>query len=66
MFLNAIDMVKKEIKGKNVVVKLYDKLKEDFVSFVHSSKTEKTKQESTRTTKWKTIKKPLAYGVPSF
>ena len=36
---DAIDAVKKEIKGKNEVVKLYDKLKNTFVSLVHKSKT---------------------------
>ena len=39
--VDAIDTVKKEIKGKNVVEKLYDKLKEDFVSLVHKNKAEK-------------------------
>jgi len=36
---DAIDAVKKEIKGKNVVEKLYDNLKNAFVSLVHKSKT---------------------------
>ena len=39
--VKSIDAVKKEIKGKNVVVKLYDKLKEDFVSLVHKNRAEK-------------------------
>jgi len=34
-----IDAVKKEIKGKNIVVKLYDKLKDSFSSLIHKSKT---------------------------
>jgi hypothetical protein len=36
---DAIDAVKKEIKGKNVVEKLYDNLKNAFASLVHKSKT---------------------------
>ena len=39
--VDTIDTVKKEIKGKNIVEKLYDKLKEDFVSLVHKNKAEK-------------------------
>ena len=39
--VDSIDTIKKEIKGKNVVEKLYDKLKEDFVSLVHKNKAEK-------------------------
>jgi len=38
---DAIDAVKKEIKGKNEVEKLYDKLKDAFVSLVHKSKMSK-------------------------
>jgi len=38
---DAIDAVKKEIKGKNKVEKLYEKLKDAFVSLVHKSKTSK-------------------------
>jgi len=41
---DAIDAVKKEIKDKNVVVKLYDKLKNTFKSLVHKSKTTTHKQ----------------------
>ncbi len=41
---DAIDNIKKEIKGKNAVEKLYDKLKESFRSLVHKSKTETHKQ----------------------
>jgi len=39
--VESIDAIKKEIKGKNVIEKLYDKLKEDFVSLVHKNKAEK-------------------------
>jgi len=42
--LDSIDAIKKEIKGKNVVEKLYDKLKEDFVSLVHKNKAEKAEK----------------------
>ena len=38
---DSIDAVKKEMKGKNEVVKLYDKLKDAFVSLVHKNKTTK-------------------------
>jgi cytochrome c553 len=38
---DAIDAVKKEIKGKNIVEKLYDDLKNTFASLVHKSKTAK-------------------------
>ncbi len=34
-----IDVIKKEIKGKNEIVKLYDKLKDKFSSLLHKSKT---------------------------
>jgi len=37
---DAIDTVKKEIKGKNIVEKLYDNLKNAFLSLVHKSKTD--------------------------
>ena len=36
---DAIATVKKEIKGKNIVVKLYDKLKDSFAALVHKNKT---------------------------
>ena len=50
--VNAIDTVKKEIKGKNVVVKLYDKIKENFVSLVHKNKIEKdVKKDESKTIK---------------
>ena len=39
--VESIDAVKTEIKGKNIVVKLYEKLKEDFISLVHKNKAEK-------------------------
>ncbi len=39
--VDSINAIEKEIKGKNVVEKLYDKLKEDFVSLVHKNKAEK-------------------------
>jgi len=39
--VDSIDAIEKEIKGKNVVEKLYDKLKEDCVSLVHKNKAEK-------------------------
>ena len=53
---DAIDAVKKEIKGKNEVVKLYDKLRNAFTSLVHKSKAEKKvnsyeKKESIKATK---------------
>jgi mono/diheme cytochrome c family protein len=38
---DAIDAVKKEIKGKNIVEKLYDDLKNAFTSLVHKIKTTK-------------------------
>ncbi len=43
--VDSINAIEKEIKGKNVVEKLYDKLKEDFVSLVHKNKVEKAKKE---------------------
>ncbi len=39
--VEAIDAVKKEIKGKNAVEKMYDKLKADFSALVHKSKVTK-------------------------
>ncbi len=39
--VDAIDNIEKEIKGKNVVEKLYDNLKKDFVSLVDKSEAEK-------------------------
>ena len=39
--VNAIDNIEKEIKGKNVVEKLYDNIKNDFVSLVNKSEAEK-------------------------
>ncbi len=43
---NAIDALKKEIKGKNAVEKLYDKLKKSFESLVHKSQASQKKAEA--------------------
>jgi len=40
---DGIDNIEKEIKGKNMVVKLYDKLKEDFKKIIHDTRMEKVK-----------------------
>ncbi len=39
--VDAINNIEKEIKGKNVVEKLYDNIKNDFVSLVNKSEAEK-------------------------
>lgn len=46
--VDAIDSVKKEIKGKNIVEKMYDKLKTDFNALVHKSKTSKVNKAETK------------------
>ncbi len=43
---DAIDAVKKEIKGKNAVEKFYDKLKSSFEGLVHKSKTVRTQKKA--------------------
>ncbi len=48
---DAIDAVKKEIKGKNDVVKLYDNLKNKLVSLVHKHKTTTHKKAEGQTVK---------------
>ena len=40
---DGIEKIEKEIKGKNEVVKLYEKLKEDFKKIIHSTRIEKVK-----------------------
>ncbi len=39
--INAIDNIEKEIKGENMVEKLYDNLKKDCASLIHKNKAEK-------------------------
>ncbi len=41
----GIDKIEKEIKGKNMVAKLYEKLKNDFKSIIHNVRIEKVKKE---------------------
>ncbi len=40
---DSIEKIEKEIKGKNEVVKLYEKLKEDFKNLIHNTRIEKVK-----------------------
>jgi len=42
----SIEKIEKEIKGKNEVVKLYEKLKAEFKKIIHDTRTEKTKLEN--------------------
>lgn len=45
---SAIDTIKKEIKGKNEVEKLYDKVKNMFESLIHKAKTTPKKKEEAK------------------
>ena len=55
--IDSINAIEKEIKGKNVVEKLYDKLKKDFASLIHTSKEEKEVNKYQQAETMKAIKK---------
>ncbi len=50
--VDQIDAVKKEIKGKNIVEKMYDKLKSDFSALVHKSKVTKVNKAEAKVNKF--------------